>query len=238
MKQILVIPLLISLLAIPMMTHYASAHVEKNFGNIYIKVGLTNEPPLVGDTNTVQIFIDTVSGNTTTPISQTGLDNMTVVITYGGLQNTLKFTPNDDTPDEYDTTIIPTKIGSYQIIMNGTINGQTINAGFPLDEVEDKSTYYQPAGSFPPSNGASSSQSTPTTSDQTYANSQVINQLSSEISKAANDANVAAQGYANVAKSFEEVKNTTDMLFMISIVGIGVGVAGVVIAVVAITRKN
>ncbi|MDE2590085.1 MAG: hypothetical protein KGL95_10530, partial [Patescibacteria group bacterium] len=137
------------------------------------------------------------------------------------------------TPDEYDTTIIPTKVGSYQVIMNGTINGQTINAAFPLDEVEDKGKYYQPTGSAPSSTGTVSS---PTT--QTNVNPQIINQLSDEISKAANDANIAAQGYANVAKSFEEVKNTTDMLLMISVTSIGIGVSGVVIAVVAITRKS
>lgn len=232
-KSLFVALLLIVTLVVPITTHYASAHVEKTFGNISIKVGMISEPPLVGDTNEIQIWLDTVSGNTTTPISQTGLDNMNVMVTYGGLQKTLQFTPSDDTPDEYDTTIIPTKVGLYQVIMNGTINGQTINAAFPLDEVEDKSKYYQPPGSTPPSTGTVSS-STP----QTNVSPQIINQLSDEISKAASDANVAAQGYANVAKSFEEVKNTTDMLFMISITSIGIGIAGVVMAVVAITRKN
>ncbi len=143
-KSLLVALLLVSLLVIPVTSHYASAHVEKTFGNISVKVGMLNEPPLVGDTNEIQVFIDTVSGNTTIPISQTGLDNMNVVVAYGGLQKTLQFTPSDDTPDEYITTIIPTKVGSYQVMMNGTINGQAVNAAFPLDEVEDKGKYHFP----------------------------------------------------------------------------------------------
>ena len=73
---------------------------------------------------------------------------------------------------------------------------------------------------------------------QNSVSSQVINQLSAEITKAESDANTATQSYANVAKSFDEVKNTTDALFMISVTGIGIGAAGIVIAVAAIMRKN
>jgi hypothetical protein len=66
----------------------------------------------------------------------------------------------------------------------------------------------------------------------------VINQLESDINDAKNSANNAVQSYARVAQSFQEVKNTTDALYIISLSGIGVGVAGVVIAVVALTRKT
>jgi hypothetical protein len=66
----------------------------------------------------------------------------------------------------------------------------------------------------------------------------VINQLESDINDAKNTANNAAQSYARVAQSFQEVKDTTDRLYMISMAGIGVGVAGIVIAVFAISRKG
>ncbi|MGI0046706.1 MAG: hypothetical protein ACREBB_05910, partial [Nitrosotalea sp.] len=66
----------------------------------------------------------------------------------------------------------------------------------------------------------------------------VINQLTNDISDAKNTANNAAQSYAKVAQSFQEVKNTTDVLYVISMTGIGIGAAGVVIAVIALTRKN
>ncbi len=136
---------LVALLVIPFTVHPASAHVTKNFGDVIVKIGLANEPPLVGDTNTIQIFVDKGSGNNTAPVHETALDNMTVMITYGGLQKTLQFTASDNTPDEYDTTVIPTKIGSYNIIVNGTIDGQPVNAAFPLDEVENKDKYYFPS---------------------------------------------------------------------------------------------
>jgi hypothetical protein len=66
----------------------------------------------------------------------------------------------------------------------------------------------------------------------------VINQLESDINDAKNSANNAVQSYSRVAQSFQEVKNTTDTLYMISLAGIGIGVAGVVIAVIALTRKT
>lgn len=235
--SIMLVLTLAALIIIPFAMHPASAHVTKNFGNVIVKIGLANEPPLVGDTNTVQVFVDKGSGNNTTPIQETALDNMTVVITYGGLQKTLQFTPSDDTPDEYDSTVIPTKVGSYNVIVNGTIDGQSVNAVFPLDEVENKDAYYQPLNSVQ-SSAPPSSVTIPSGSEQSNVSSQVINQLSAEITKAESDANVATQSYANVAKSFDEVKNITDTLFMISITGIGIGAAGIVIAVVAITRKN
>ena len=66
----------------------------------------------------------------------------------------------------------------------------------------------------------------------------VINQLTNDINDAKNTANNAAQSYAKVAQSFQDVKNTTDGLYIISMTGIGIGAAGVIIAVISLTRKN
>lgn len=66
----------------------------------------------------------------------------------------------------------------------------------------------------------------------------IVNQLTNDITEAKNTANNAAQGYAKVAQSFQDVKNTTDSLYILSMVGIGIGAAGVVIAVISLTRKN
>ncbi len=66
----------------------------------------------------------------------------------------------------------------------------------------------------------------------------IVNQLTNDITDAKNTANNAAQSYAKVAQSFQDVKNTTDSLYILSMTGIGIGAAGVVIAVIALTRKN
>jgi len=66
----------------------------------------------------------------------------------------------------------------------------------------------------------------------------VINQLTSEINDAKNTADNAAQSYSRVAQSFQEVKDTTDRLYMISMTSIGIGIAGIVIAMIAITKNK
>ena len=124
----------------------ASAHVEKTFGDVTVKVGLANEPPLVGDTNQIQIALSKGAGSNAQPIADTGLDNVTVTIKYGGITKTLSPTPSDDTPGEYDVTTIPTQLGSYYVILEGSIDGQPIvNGTFPLDQVESKDNYRFPS---------------------------------------------------------------------------------------------
>ena len=85
---------------------------------------------------------------------------------------------------------------------------------------------------FPPSAGSS----------QDTANvgqlGTVINQLTSDIEDAKSNADAASKSVSNVVQSFQEVKSTTDNLYMISMTGIGIGIAGIVIAVIAITRNK
>src|SRR5574340_721161 len=145
-SKILLGLLVVSILVlIPSITKEASAHVEKSFGDVTVKVGLANEPPLVGDTNQVQISVSKGSGSNAQPIVDTALDNVTVTIKYGGITKTLSPAPSDDNPGEYDTTIIPTQLGSYYIILKGTIDGQPLDNGtFSLDQVESKDNYRFP----------------------------------------------------------------------------------------------
>ncbi len=145
--NVLVVLIIVSILVLaPHITKEASAHVEKSFGNVTVKVSLANEPPLVGDTNQVQIFLNSGTGNNTQPIADTGLDNVTTTIKYGGITKTLSPAPSDDNPGEYDVTIVPTQLGSYYIILTGSIDGQTLDNGtFPLDQVVSKDSYRFPS---------------------------------------------------------------------------------------------
>ncbi|MDE1861631.1 MAG: hypothetical protein KGI33_01835 [Thaumarchaeota archaeon] len=217
----------------------ASAHVEKSFGDITVKVGLANEPPLIGDTNQVQITVTKGTGSNAQPIADTALDNVTTTIKYGGITKTLSLTPSDDTPGEYDATIIPTQLGSYYIILKGTIDGQTLDNGtFPLDQVESKDNYY-----FPPlsSGGLASVQGTSTTTSYGTPGPQfssIVNHLANDINDAKNIANATNQNMVTMQQSFDNLKGVTDELFIISGIGIGTGIAGIVIAVYALNRRN
>ena len=144
----LVIPVVASLALIvisPYLIHPAEAHILKTFNNVSVKIGWVNEPPLVGDTNAIQLFIYNGTDDTAPPIANTGLDNMKVTIQYGGQSKALNFDASDDTPGEYDTAIIPTQIGTYNVIIQGTIAGVTIPpTTYPMQEVEAKDKYNFP----------------------------------------------------------------------------------------------
>ncbi|MGI0063229.1 MAG: hypothetical protein ACREBA_12325, partial [Nitrosotalea sp.] len=169
-------------------------------------------------------------------ISNTALDNMKILVQYGGKTNTLTLDPSDDTPGLYTAALTPGQLGTYNIMIQGTINGTTIpSTTYSMQPVEAKDNYY-----FPPVTGNTTGTSISSTSNQTTSqvSQTVVNHLESDITDAKNSANTAVQSYARVAQSFQEVKDSIDTLYMVTLAGIGIGVAGVIIAVVALTRKT
>src|SRR5919202_2945496 len=78
-------------------TKTAYAHITKNFGNIQVEVGWSNEPPLVGELNNVIVQVNQTSGkNSQTPVIN-ALGNMDAAIKYGGLTKPLDFVPSVQT---------------------------------------------------------------------------------------------------------------------------------------------
>ena len=143
----LTIPVILVLAAvmISFAFHPAEAHTAKTFGNITVKIGWVNEPPLVGDTNGIQIFVYNGTSDSAPPIADTALDNMTVTVQYGGQTKTMDFEASDDTPGQYDSTIIPTQPGTYNVIIKGTIDGVTIPpTTYTFEQVEAKDKYNFP----------------------------------------------------------------------------------------------
>lgn len=209
----------------PLSIKPASAHISKVFGNYIVEVGWGNEPSYNGLMNEVQVTVKKGSGDNAKPIIN-ALDTMQISVKYGSVTKQLDFVPSDKENGQYVTELIPTRIGSYSLILKGNVEGQNIDTEIPLDDVESIDTL-----NFPQADSSSS------TSNIGQVGS-IINQLTSDIEEAKSSANSAAQSVANVGKSFQEVKDTTDRLYMISMAGIGIGVAGIVIAVFAISRKG
>ncbi len=127
--------------------HPVEAHILKTFNNVSVKIGWMNEPPLVGDTNQIDIYVYHGTNDSAPAISNTGLDNMTVTIQYGGQTKdiTSYFTASDDTPGLYTAAVIPTQLGTYNVIIKGNIDGVTIPpTAYPMQEVESKDKYNFP----------------------------------------------------------------------------------------------
>jgi len=201
-----------------------SAHITKVFGNYLVTVGWQNEPAFNGLMNAPIVEVKKGSGDSAKPVIN-ALANMQISIKYGSVTKQLDFVPDNTVDGQYVSPLIPTRVGTYSLIMKGTIEDQSIDTEIPLDDVASVDTL-----NFPPSSSADTS--------NIGQVSTIINQLTSDIEDAKSSANSAAQSVANVGKSFQEVKDTTDRLYMISMAGIGIGVAGIVIAVFAISRKG
>ena len=75
---------------------------------------------------------------------------MNILVKYGGVTNTLDFLPPPTTDGLYLTQLIPTRVGSYYLILNRTIQGQKIGSQVPLDLVDSSQKF-----AFPDTGGGS-----------------------------------------------------------------------------------
>jgi hypothetical protein len=162
----LVIPVVAALTLViisPYLVHPAEAHILKTFNmtamsgmnmpsmasNVSVKIGWLHEPPFVGDLNEVDVYVYNGTDDNAPPIANTGLNNMTVNIQYGGQSKTLSLDPSDDTPGLYTAALTPDQLGTYNVIIHGNIDGVNIpSTTYPMQEIESKDNYY-----FPPTTG-------------------------------------------------------------------------------------
>jgi hypothetical protein len=218
----------------------AYAHITKTFGNITLEVGWSNEPALVGELNNAIVQVNQTSSgknnNSTAVIN--ALADMNIEVKYGGATKPLDFVPSEETEGLYNGKMIPTRIGSYSLVMNGTIQGQKItNTEIPLDLVEGKEKI-----SFP---DTASSSATGGGGDTATANNNIgprlqgiVSQLANDIDSAKGGMDAMAKSNGDTQKSIQNLKGAADRSYMIGLGGIGAGVAGIIIAGVALSRKE
>jgi hypothetical protein len=219
-------------------TKIAYAHITKMFGNIQVEVGWSNEPPLVGLLNNAIVQVNQTSGkNTQTPIIN-ALANMDIAVKYGGVTKPLDFVPSEETEGMYNGQMIPTRPGTYSLVLNGTIQNQKINAEIPLDLAESTQKL-----NFPDSGGASSGgigvSNTAATSNNIGPQLQgIVSQLANDIDSTKANIDTLTKTNANTQKTIQDLKGTNDRLYMIGLGGVGAGVAGIIIAATALSRRN
>ncbi|MDE1769629.1 MAG: hypothetical protein KGI28_03610 [Thaumarchaeota archaeon] len=230
-KQFLIPSVLLVLVATivfvsPLSVKPAEAHITKIFGNYLVEVGWDNEPVYTGLVNAAQVTIKKGSGDSAKPVIN-ALKDVQISLKYGSVTKPLDFLPSSTVDGQYHAPLIPTRVGTYSLVFKGTIENQIIDTEIQLDDVASVD-----ALNFPPSTGSSADNA------NVGQVGTVLNQLTNDIEEAKNNADAAAKSVSNVAQSFQEVKDTTDRLYMISMTGIGIGIAGIVIAVISITRNK
>src|SRR5687768_12325906 len=75
----------------------AYAHITKQFGNISVEVGWTEEPPLAGQLNSATVVVEKmVTGGNSTPVSN-ALSQLDIKEKYGGITKLIEFVPSEQT---------------------------------------------------------------------------------------------------------------------------------------------
>jgi hypothetical protein len=196
----------------------ALAHETSEYGDVSITAGWQIEPPLVGQMNAVVLEITRVSNDQ--PITN-ALAQMDISVKKGAPTKSLDFQPQEE-PGVYAAQILPTQTGQYIVVMKGTIAGQAVDGQVQIEDVEDTTRF-----EFPPGSGG--------ISDETLKQLQaVITDLTEQV----DEANIAANEAKEAAQSSAELKTAVDSAYLFGMIGIGVGVAGIAIAVAAMRREK
>jgi hypothetical protein len=216
----------------------ASAHITKKFGDIQVQVGWSNEPPLTGLLNNVIIDVNQTSGKTQTPVIN-ALANMNILVKYGGVTKSLDFLPSPTTDGLYNGQMIPTRVGSYYLLLNGTIQDQKIPPSqLPLDLVESSQKLNFPDTGGSGANGAITSSSASASNNIGPQLQGIVSNMANQIDSVKNVIGTVAKSNADTLKSVQDVKNAADRSYLIGMVGIGAGIAGIVIAAFSLSRKR
>lgn len=203
----------------------ARAHEETQCGDFTIVGGWGIEPPLLNQLNSIELEVTRTSDGQ--PVAN-ALAQMDISVRKGGESKPLDFAPQEE-PGVYAAPILPTQTGQYAVAMQGTIAGQACNTQIEIEDVEGTDRV-----EFPPSSDGSSGP------DPAIINQlrEVISGLTSQVD-AANVAAEEAQAAAQTAtESAGELKSAADRAYLFGIVGVGVGVAGIIIGVVALSKRT
>lgn len=212
------------------------AHVSTEYGNITIQAGWDQEPPLVDEINDIVVGVTRESdlGNNSAIPVRNALADMNIMVKYGGVTKSLDFVPSQEKEGWYEAKILPTRIGSYSLVLNGTIQDQPINDEVQIEDVESTQKV-----SFPEASSGSGS-SNPATNTNLLSGqiSNILNQITNDINNIRDDIGTLAESNSNIQESIQDVKESADRSYILAMTAIGVGAAGILIAAAALARTR
>lgn len=213
------------------------AHVSTKYGNITVQAGWDQEPPLVDEINDIVVGVTRESdlGNNSAIPVRNALADMNIMVKYGGVTKSLDFVPSQEQEGWYEAKILPTRIGSYSLVLNGTIQDQPINDEVQIEDVESTQRVSFPEAS---SNGGVSSNPATNTNLLSGQISNILNQITNDINNIRDDIGTLAESNSNIQESIQDVKESADRSYILAMTAIGIGAAGILIAAAALARTR
>ena len=108
------------------------AHEEVESGSYVLEVGWSSEPVIVGQPNSLELFV----AKKDTP--DEGLPDITTLqftVEYGGVKHRYDIVPAEEEPGAYTASFIPTREGQYTFHLTGKINDEDVDVSVEPEEV-------------------------------------------------------------------------------------------------------
>jgi hypothetical protein len=215
----------------------ALAHVSKEYRNITVQAGWDQEPPLVDEINNIVVGVTRKSdlGNNSALPVRNALADMNIMVKYGGITKSVDFVPSQNQEGWYESKILPTRIGSYSLSLNGTIQGQSVIDELQIEDVESTQKI-----SFPEADGDGGSPGGSASSVNLVSGqiSNILNQITNDINNIRDDIGTLAQSNSNIEEGIQNGKDIADRSYMLAVTAIGIGAAGILIAAAALVRTR
>jgi hypothetical protein len=213
------------------------AHVSTEYGNITVQAGWDQEPPLVDEINDIVVGVTRESdlGNNSAIPVRNALADMNIMVKYGAVTKSLDFVPSQEQEGWYEAKILPTRIGSYSLVLNGTIQDQPINDEVQIEDVESTQRVSFPEASI---SGGGSSNAATNTNLLSGQISNILNQITNDINNIRDDIGTLAESNSNIQESIQDVKESADRSYILAMTAIGAGAAGILIAAAALARTR
>lgn len=193
----------------------AFAHKTVIVDQYEIEVGWRDEPPLVGQQNAIVFAITTDEGGGVKSGVTNAFKDLQATVKSGSITKPLDVL-SDVKAGHYYSKIIPTKIGSLTVDLQGSINGVSINEQVTIEDVESMDVI-----AFPPTGSGGSNQDVMALKNAMSSLQQDITEIKSKVS------GVTAGENVDLSKSYD-----------FALFGMALGAAGVILAVIAMIKRK
>jgi len=185
------------------------AHESMTVDKYNIEIGWKEEPPLVGQQNSITFEFTTDEGKGVSSGVVNAFKDLTATIKSGSVSKQLDILSGEKT-GQYYAKIIPTQIGSLTIELTGTLEGVKVNKQV---EIEDVANINEIA--FPPTDATGSS----------------------DIAKIKNTLGQLQQDVSQLSDG-GQTGRTSGKSYDYAIFAMGIGAAGVILAVISLVKRK